>query len=161
MSIDMAAFWDRIGKFWPRTSPAYADTSPALSEAAGIIRHRVVGLVGAAVRRFLEVGGAERRAAVGDLARVRRLVRDAVETLQGSFNKLDETSRAQNAARGRRVPNLTSHNGADGNISIHDFVKQTETTLQYFTDLLAQISKQSIEASYKMEDMVGALDEMF
>lgn len=143
-----------------------ADLEPAAPATLG---HRVLGLVSATVQRFLDVSGSERRAAASDLDRVRGLLRDAVATLQSAFTALDRTSRAQNADLTSIISKLSTDAEGDGGgegrgdseISIRDFVKKTETTLQYFTDLLAQISKQSIEASYKMDDMVVALDEMF
>lgn len=140
--------------------PESTEEPPVAREPDGV-GQRVLGLVGAAVHRFLDVSADERKAASSDVDRVRGLLRDAVGTLQSSFTMLDRTSRAQNGHLSALVAKLGSSEAGENDISIRDFVKRTETTLQYFTDLLAQISKQSIEASYKMDDMVGALDEMF
>jgi methyl-accepting chemotaxis protein len=98
-----------------------------------------------------------------ELERVRALVRDAVGQLNSSFNGLNEQSRSQQdhvLALIARITGSVTETGAK-RINIEEFTHETNSVLQYYIDLLVDISKRSVETVHKMDDMVKQIDAIF
>jgi methyl-accepting chemotaxis protein len=98
-----------------------------------------------------------------ELERVRSLVRDAVGKLNSSFNGLNEQSRSQQdhvLALIARITGSVTDTGAK-HINIEEFTRETNSVLQYYIDLLIDISKRSVETVHKMDDMVKQIDAIF
>jgi methyl-accepting chemotaxis protein len=98
-----------------------------------------------------------------ELTRVRTLVRDAVGQLNSSFNGLNDQSRSQQEhvmTLIGRISGSATESG-DRRINIEEFTRETNSTLQYYIDLLVDISKRSIETVHKMDDMVKQIDAIF
>jgi methyl-accepting chemotaxis protein len=99
----------------------------------------------------------------GELDRVCALVRDAVGKLNSSFNGLNDQSRSQQDQVLTLIECVTgtvSVNGAK-RISFEQFTRETNSVLQYYIDLLVDISKRSVETVHKMDDMVKQIDAIF
>jgi len=99
----------------------------------------------------------------GDLERVRALVRDAVAALNQSFGELNGQARIQHDHVIGIIERVTGSKAEDGSqrTSMEEFTRETSAVLQYFIDLVVDISKRSIETVHKMDDMVKQIDGIF
>jgi methyl-accepting chemotaxis protein len=99
----------------------------------------------------------------GELDQIRGLVRDAIRKLNESFASLhDQAERQQNLVTGlvaRVAGSATSEDGTG--MTMQGFTVETRSILQYYVDLLVDISKRSVETVHKMDDMVGQIDGIF
>jgi methyl-accepting chemotaxis protein len=98
-----------------------------------------------------------------ELDRVRNLVRDAVGKLSSSFNGLNDQSRSQQEHVLTLIARIGGSPVEPGSrrINIEEFTRETNSVLQYYIDLLVDISKRSIETVHKMDDMVKQIDAIF
>jgi len=99
----------------------------------------------------------------GELDRVRGLVRDAVGKLNSSFNGLNDQSRSQQEHVLALIARISGSMMESDNkrINIEEFTRETNSVLQYYIDLLIDISKRSVETVHKMDDMVKQIDAIF
>jgi len=108
---------------------------------------------------------AEEAAAVREgMGRVKSLVADAVVSLDGAFRSLHEHTEGQARLVGELVSSVqdATVGGEEGErLSVQAFAAETSEVLQYLVDLLVQVSKQSIEVVYRIDDMVREMDAIF
>lgn len=99
-----------------------------------------------------------------ELSRARELIYDAVQTLSGSFSSLNGSAAVQQESLVRLVKYLSGSIADDPQrqqLGIRAFVKETNDALEYYVDLLVQVSEQSIKIVHKIDDMVEQMDGIF
>ena len=93
-----------------------------------------------------------------DLAQLRGLVGDAVVTLQGSFNGLNEQSEAQQHMVSSLIMQVGDRpGGPDGVISFSEFAEETDRALRNFVDYVVNTSSNSMRMVERIDDMVGQM----
>ena len=99
----------------------------------------------------------------GDLDRSKSLVKDAVVNLSNSFNGLSEHVNRQEKVVKTLTDSVsgTADSSNVDSINIKIFVSETAGILQYLVDLMVDIGKRSIEAVYKIDDMVDQMEVIF
>jgi methyl-accepting chemotaxis protein len=97
------------------------------------------------------------------VTQARSILGDAVNRLSRSFTTLDTESRGQRAAIDALLGVLTNESTlqAQDRVSAGAFAKETGAVLTQFTDLLAQVSKQSVRTVYRIDDMTEELGVIF
>ena len=100
-----------------------------------------------------------------DLGQVRDLVHDAVGQLNRSFGGLNEQSQAQRALVlaliDKITGSMTASDGGAKKLSMQEFTVEIANVLQYFIDIMVDISKRGVETVHKMDDMVAQVDGIF
>lgn len=98
-----------------------------------------------------------------DLSQARQVLRDAIQSLAGSFSSMNELSDAQKAMIMQTLDQVADNEGAGetSQISVRTLYKETSETLQFFIELLVDISKQSIMIVHRIDDMVAQTDAIF
>jgi len=98
-----------------------------------------------------------------ELERVRDLVRDAVGKLSSSFTGLNVQTQSQQEHVMTLIARITGSVTEAGakRINIGEFTRETNSVMQYYIDLLVDISKRSVETVHKMDDMVKQIDAIF
>jgi len=98
-----------------------------------------------------------------ELERVRDLVRDAVGKLSSSFTGLNVQTQSQQEHVMTLIARITGSVTETGakRINIGEFTRETNSVMQYYIDLLVDISKRSVETVHKMDDMVKQIDAIF
>jgi methyl-accepting chemotaxis protein len=99
-----------------------------------------------------------------DLGQVRDLVHDAVTKLNDSFRGFSHEAESQRALVLSLVEKVAGTVSAEGNrtgLSMQEFTLETSKVLQYFIDILVDISKRGVETVHKMDDMVRQVDGIF
>lgn len=97
------------------------------------------------------------------IARAAGIVADATGTLSLSFHSLtDRAERQQELAR-QVVQRLASQvsDGAEQSIGMQQFVDRIAGVLDYYINLVVDISKQSVATVHKIDDMVNHMDGIF
>jgi len=89
-----------------------------------------------------------------ELAQLKKVVADAVETMSGSFNSLHSLTSNQSSVV-HSLMNSLGENGdaADDGLNFTKFAQETDEVLKFFIDHILQISKQSME-------MVGVINDV-
>lgn len=98
-----------------------------------------------------------------ELKRTQEVVHDAVTKLGSSFQGLNQKSDELHRNVLSLVGRVTGETDADGNkaLTIEDFVHETGDVMSSFVALMVDMSKQSIEAVEKMDNMVDQMDGIF
>jgi methyl-accepting chemotaxis protein len=97
------------------------------------------------------------------LAQAQGLVHKGVTTLSESFHGLHEQTGAQeNLVRDlmEKFAGATTQHGAQ-RLSMQEFTRGTTEVLQYFVDLVVNISQQSIAIVHRIDDIVDQMDTIF
>jgi methyl-accepting chemotaxis protein len=97
------------------------------------------------------------------ISQTRGILGDAVAGLHQSFHGLYLQTQAQQQLvvgligdmAGQASTTQTSH------LTMQQFTEAASSLLQYFIDLVVNISKQSVETAYKIDDMVQQMDGIF
>ncbi len=143
----------------PRREPVQAAGAAAPGERAGAPVEE--GLAAELAALLAEEAAAVREG----IGRVRSLVGDAVVSLNGAFQALHERTDGQARLVGELVSSVqdaTVGEEEEGErLSVQAFAAETSEVLQYLVDLLVQVSKQSIEVVYRIDDMVREMDAIF
>ena len=99
----------------------------------------------------------------GELDQVNELLRDAVISLNTSFNGLNEKTQAQMQVVSGLLNNLSSSLDAgegSGHLGIRQFTQETEKILQYFISHIIETSKESMSMTQRVDDLVKQMDEV-
>jgi methyl-accepting chemotaxis protein len=107
----------------------------------------------AELREFV---GREVFGAHGELDRSRRLIREAVAQLNGSFRSMEEQSRQQRAM----VTCLVEADG-DGSPGVRHFADTAAALMERLTQTLADDSRESVRTVQLIGEMVRQIDEVF
>lgn len=98
-----------------------------------------------------------------ELQRTQEVVHDAVTNLGSSFQGLNQKADELHRNVLSLVGRVSGETDADGNktLTIEDFVHETGDVMGSFVALMVDMSKQSIEAVEKMDNMVDQMDGIF
>ncbi|QIT55674.1 hypothetical protein HC341_10915 [Aquisalimonas sp. 2447] len=92
-----------------------------------------------------------------DLAQIRSLVTDAVQQLNGSFVGVNEKTREQ-ADLASRVMEFSRDEAGDDQLGIQSFVKETESILSDYVEMVVEMSRHSVDAAHSMDDIVAQMN---
>lgn len=95
--------------------------------------------------------------------RAEDIVADATTTLSTSFHSLTERAERQQALAGQVVERLKIQiSDAEGQkLGMQQFVDEIAGVLDYYINLVVDISKHSVATVHKIDDMVGQMDGIF
>jgi len=99
-----------------------------------------------------------------DLTRIRSLLTDSINILQTSFANVTSRTDHQSGLATELAHRLSgkAEEGADTQgITIADFIVETDRIIQFYIDLLVDVSKHSVAAIHKIEDLSQNMDSMF
>jgi methyl-accepting chemotaxis protein len=103
-----------------------------------------------------------------DLTRIRNLLADSIEILQTSFSNVTSRTDHQSGLATQLTNRLAggAEEDADADpdkqgLTIADFITETDRIIQFYIDLLVDVSQYSIAAIYKIEDLNQNMDSMF
>lgn len=99
----------------------------------------------------------------GEIGQVQDLVHDAMVKLHDSFTLLNRQAGSQQELVLSLVNRIagTVQDGTGKGLTMQGFTMETRSILQYYVDILIDISKRSVETVHKMDDMVGQIDGIF
>ncbi len=152
----LAGWWWQVRA--PREAPPHGAGAAAPAQEAGA--GDAEALAGELAALLAEEAAAVRQG----IGRVKSLVADAVVSLEGAFRSLHEHTEGQARLVGELVSSVqdaTVGGEEDERLSVQAFAAETSEVLQYLVDLLVQVSKQSIEVVYRIDDMVREMDAIF
>ena len=135
---------------WPRRVPA--QPAAALVEEQAARRDEDEALL-----RDLETHLDELR---GDLGRVRTLVGEAVAHLNDAFNQYNRHAAEQQGLVARIIDDM-GEEGEGESLNLHRFAEDTKEILQFLIENMLQISKQSVQTVYKIDDMASEFEHIF
>jgi len=97
------------------------------------------------------------------IQRIGSLIEDSTLLLQGSFSKVVNRAREQTEMSLELVGGIRgSQDGEDcDGLIISEFITKTDTIIQYYIDLLVDISEKSIGAIHRINDMNTQMEGMF
>ncbi len=94
-----------------------------------------------------------------EIAQMQGVLDDAVGALNRSFTGLNTTMEEQRGTVEEMIgAGCGGEVGEGDQTGVQAFVSETSDTLQYFIDLVIQVSKQSVETVHKIDDMVEQMD---
>jgi methyl-accepting chemotaxis protein len=106
-----------------------------------------------------------------DLVQIKTLLSDSIETLQSSFGNMSQSTLHQSNIANNLVNKLTGEaklidesneeNHQEEGIVISDFIDETDRILQYYVDLLVEVSGYSVGAIHKIDELSRSMDGMF
>ena len=140
----MVAAWAALALWALRRADAAPSQVQVLTEQQALM---------AELREFV---GREVYGAHSELDRSRRLIREAVVALNGSFRSIEEQSRQQRAM----ITCLVEDDG-EGSAGVRQFADSAGELLKNLTDTLAGGSRESSRTAQVMGEMVRQLDEVF
>jgi methyl-accepting chemotaxis protein len=99
-----------------------------------------------------------------ELNRVSDLTSEAIHTLNQNFNTLHNNTQQQHQGIVKLIENI-SHGAKDKDedkgVSVKDFAEETGKTLDFFVQLLVDLSSNSIRIVHKIDDMVDHMNDIF
>lgn len=97
-----------------------------------------------------------------ELSRVDDLIKDAVETIGGSFRSLGSLSDQQRTVIEEIIAQtVNDESGSDDNFNVGEFIDESSAVLELFVDAMVSVSKQSLETVHNIDDMIVELDGIF
>jgi methyl-accepting chemotaxis protein len=139
---------------------AYRASAARERETAGSAHDHLRSIVGEIDRTVREDAG-ELGAAFGQ---IRDLMRDAIVKLNGSFAGLNhQTQRQQELVLSliHKMTGTLTAGDADKRLTMQEFTREIAQVLQYYIDILVDISKRGVETVHRMDDMAGQIDGIF
>ena len=116
------------------------------------------------VTTSLDAAHAELDAIHKQVDQARSLLSDAIERLSQSFAGLDAEAASQKRMLEAVLSTMSLNEGTgDGRqrVSVRAFASETAAAFRLFTELLSNVSKQSVRTVYRIDDMSGQLDQVF
>jgi methyl-accepting chemotaxis protein len=97
-----------------------------------------------------------------DLVQIKTLLSDSIEMLQSSFGNMSQSTEHQSNIASGLVNKLAGTvNENEQGLVIADFIEETDRILQYYIDLLVEVSGYSVGAIHKIEELNRSMDGMF
>ena len=106
-----------------------------------------------------------------DLVQIKTILGDSIGILQSSFGNMSESTQHQSRIANSLVNRLTGvasveNQGDEGaeeteGLVIADFIAETDRILQYYVDLLVEVSSYSVGAIHKIDELSRSMDGMF
>jgi len=92
------------------------------------------------------------------VAQIKQVVADSVVKLNSSFMALGGLSEQQR----NEISRLMEYFSEDSeDVSFKEFAIELEAVLKGFVDIIVSVSDKGVDAAYKMQDMIGIMDEVF
>ncbi|ABM62923.1 methyl-accepting chemotaxis protein [Halorhodospira halophila] len=161
-----------IAYAWPATGPLAVVLGASGWAAVGYLRRRETGWNEAtdtvedledALRDLLhdidDSLNAEFRTVNSDLEQIRGLVGDAVQSLNQSFNGMDQATDEQERLA-RAVIEQTGGDSAVEQFGIAEFVHETESFLNNYVEMVVDMSRRSVKTVERIDDMVHQMDRI-
>jgi methyl-accepting chemotaxis protein len=161
-AVVSAALWSGTVA-WMVRGAAVSPGAPAAGDAeARAVEMRLLAIVADLRKVVMD----EVSASKVDLVQARQVLEDAVSGLANSFNSMNALSAAQKDLLVKtldQVPDEGSRGEPkkEGAASVRDLYQETSELLQFFIDLLVNVSKQSIMIVHRIDDMVAQTDAIF
>lgn len=95
-----------------------------------------------------------------EVARIRRLLGDAIVQLSNGFNGMNEHAQLQEREISSVMSSMAGAEGDDAKLDFSTFVDETNTTLNYFVENILTISQQSMEMVGNVDDISKNMDEI-
>lgn len=100
------------------------------------------------------------------ISRIVKLINEAVELLQGSFENVvsktrDQTSMALSLVGDMAKADAVDETSSEEPMRITDFITKTDDILQHYVDLLVEISDKSVGAIHRISDLSEHMEGMF
>jgi len=109
------------------------------------------------VRHFSDVSR-EVDPSLEGVAQIKTVVADSVLKLNNSFMSLGGFSERQRA----EISRLMEYFSEDSeDVSFKEFAVELEAVLKGFVEIIVSVSDKGVDAAYKMQDMIGIMDEVF
>lgn len=96
-----------------------------------------------------------------DLKQLNSVLTDAITNLSGSFNQLHQLSAEQQELVVKAIFSSNDNQNESGDVSIREFCKTISDTLEFFIEIIVDVSKQGIMIVHRMDDMVKKMDGIF
>ncbi|TDF35720.1 methyl-accepting chemotaxis protein [Alteromonadaceae bacterium M269] len=106
-----------------------------------------------------------------DLVQIKTILGDSIGILQSSFGNMSESTQHQSKIANGLVNRLTGiidseNEEGEGDeetegLVIADFIAETDRILQYYVDLLVEVSSYSVGAIHKIDELSRSMDGMF
>lgn len=98
-----------------------------------------------------------------DLDRINTLLSDSISVLQLNFIGITKKTKAQNENINNLITNISSEGDSDKaeEMLVGKFASTTSDIIQFFVDMLVDVSEKSVGAIHKISDMSDHLDSMF
>ena len=96
-----------------------------------------------------------------DLNQLNNVLTDAIANLNTSFNYLHDLSARQQNQVVKAIVNSDDKQGEAGALSVREFCTTIADTLEFFIEIIVDVSKQGIMIVHKMDDMVAKMDGIF
>ena len=99
-----------------------------------------------------------------DLDRIKDLLAESIEVLQVNFSSISEKTGSQHDRITDVVAVITGTNSSsedEEEVAMADFAKKTEEIIQFFVNLLVQVSTKSVGAIHRIDDMTNHMEQMF
>jgi methyl-accepting chemotaxis protein len=97
-----------------------------------------------------------------DLVQIKTLLSDSIEVLQSSFGSMSQSTQHQSSIASGLVNKLAGTAKEDeSGLVIADFIEETDRILQYYVDLLVEVSSYSVGAILKIDELSRSMDDMF
>ncbi len=101
----------------------------------------------------------------GDNEKIRMITADAVTKLESSFLILDSSAKKQNKLISEIISYFSKDKNREedsqGTVNFEEFSNKTSVIIENYVNMLVNMSDHSIQAVYKIEEMVSELDGMF
>lgn len=102
---------------------------------------------------------AEFRTVSGDLEQIHGLVRDAIQSLNESFNGMDRATDEQERLA-RAVIERTGGESTIEEFGISEFVAETESFLNNYVDLIVDMSRRSVKTVTRIDDILTQVNRI-
>jgi len=99
--------------------------------------------------------------AQAEVVRIRQLLEDAVVQLSNSFHGMNEQAQSQKEEIASVMTELSSDDKDAETVNFSEFVKEVNTTLDYFVQNILKVSQQSMEMVGNVDDISANMDEIY
>jgi len=93
--------------------------------------------------------------------KLKQILEDSCQTLHNSFAQISRHSDSQRSIFYAIENILTGSDDSELSLSLEDFTRSTDEVMDYYINILVQVSSTSINAVHRIEDMVNKMDEVF
>ncbi len=148
----ISLLWGLVGFSCGRNKAQRAEAArPAVDEAA-------ISEIKTNLQSLADEIGREVEETRYEIQRITQLMREAISDLGNSFHTLVEQVQRQEQLVHEVIEHTDNHEGA-GNVQA--FAAETSGLLNYFVEIMVDVSRGSVEAVHNIDDMVEHMDGVF
>ncbi len=93
--------------------------------------------------------------------RIKELIADSIHVLQTSFSAVAEKTQSQTVMAAGLIDRVTGEKSTDGSTPAKEFISKTESVLQYYIEIMVEVSDKSVGAIHNINDMTTHMEGMF